>query len=190
MPSNRFVQVLEWAVRLHGKQKRKGTEIPYIAHLLGVASIAMEFGADEEEAMAALLHDAVEDQGGSETREAIRRTFGDRVTRIVIGCTDSEETPRPPWKTRKEAYLARVSTFDRSILLVSLADKIYNLRTIIRLYRDQGDSLLKKLKGGKEGRRWYYNALVGVFGDNPETPGELLKEFTRTVQEFNDLAKG
>src|SRR6478672_7509499 len=129
MLSERFTQALTFATQLHANQKRKGSGVPYIAHLLGTASLALEHGANEDEAIAALLHDAIEDQGGAPTREEIRRRFGDTVTAIVDGCTDADVTPKPPWRARKEAYIAHVASAAKSVLLVSSADKLHNART-------------------------------------------------------------
>jgi GTP pyrophosphokinase len=163
MLSERFTTALTYATQLHANQVRKGSGVPYIAHLLGVASIALEYGANEDEAIAALLHDAIEDQGGAATREEIRRRFGDNVTAIVDGCTDADTTPKPSWRERKEAYIAHIPTASPSVLLVSLADKLYNAQSILKDYRVLGDSLWERFHGGKEGTLWYYRALVDTF---------------------------
>ncbi|MCC5650041.1 HD domain-containing protein [Nostoc sp. XA013] len=163
MLSERFTTALTYATQLHANQVRKGSGVPYVAHLLGVASIALEYGANEDEAIAALLHDAIEDQGGAATREEIRRRFGDNVTAIVDGCTDADTTPKPPWRQRKEAYIAHIPTASPSVLLVSLADKLYNAQSILKDYRVLGDSLWERFHGGKEGTLWYYRALVDTF---------------------------
>ncbi len=163
MLSERFTTALTYATQLHANQVRKGSGVPYVAHLLGVASIALEYGANEDEAIAALLHDAIEDQGGAATREEIRRRFGDNVTAIVNGCTDADTTPKPPWRERKEAYIAHIPTASPSVLLVSLADKLYNAQSILKDYRVLGDSLWERFHGGKEGTLWYYRALVDTF---------------------------
>ncbi|MBD2728007.1 bifunctional (p)ppGpp synthetase/guanosine-3',5'-bis(diphosphate) 3'-pyrophosphohydrolase [Nostoc sp. FACHB-892] len=163
MLSERFTTALTYATQLHANQVRKGSGVPYIAHLLGVASIALEYGANEDEAIAALLHDAIEDQGGAATREEIRRRFGNNVTAIVDGCTDADTTPKPSWRERKEAYIAHIPTASPSVLLVSLADKLYNAQSILKDYRVLGDSLWERFHGGKEGTLWYYRALVDTF---------------------------
>ncbi|MBD2242781.1 HD domain-containing protein [Nostoc sp. FACHB-888] len=163
MLSERFITALTYATQLHANQVRKGSGVPYVAHLLGVASIALEYGANEDEAIGALLHDAIEDQGGAATREEIRRRFGDNVTAIVDGCTDADTTPKPPWRQRKEAYIAHIPTASPSVLLVSLADKLYNAQSILKDYRVLGDSLWERFHGGKEGTLWYYRALVDTF---------------------------
>jgi GTP pyrophosphokinase len=140
-----------YAACLHAGQTRKRTDRPYIGHLLGVTALVLENGGDEDEAIAALLHDAVEDQGGVITLEAIRRKFGDRVARIVEGCTDSFTTPKPPWRQRKEDYLARLRTALPDVRLVSAADKLNNAREILRDYRTEGEAVWARFNGGKDG---------------------------------------
>jgi GTP pyrophosphokinase len=184
--SKRFEEALVYAARLHAQQVRKGTTVPYLAHLLAVAGIALEHGANEDEAIAALLHDAIEDQGGAATREEIRRRFGNNVTSIVEGCTDTDLTPKPPWKERKEAYLAHLSTASRSVRLVSAADKLHNARTILLDYRTLGESLWDRFRGGKDGTLWYYRSLVEAFQAAGSTP--LVEELARVVSELERLA--
>jgi (p)ppGpp synthase/HD superfamily hydrolase len=177
---------MSFAFRLHAGQLRKGTKIPYVAHLLSVASIALQHGADEEEAIAALLHDAVEDQGGPKTREEIRQRFGGRVVAIVDACTDSDVTPKPPWKQRKQAYIAHVRTAPASVRLISASDKLDNARAILADYRSIGESLWKRFHGGREGTLWYYRSLVETFraaGSNA-----LVEELDRVVTEIEHLA--
>src|SRR5947208_5947974 len=129
--SRQFEKALIYATRIHGGQLRKKTRIPYIAHILGVCAIAMEYGANETEAIAALLHDAVEDCGGAKRLRDIERKFGKAVGEIVAGCTDTDETPKPPWRARKEAYLAHLKQASASTRLVSAADKVHNARAIL-----------------------------------------------------------
>lgn len=183
--SERFTEALTFATQLHATQIRKGSGIPYIAHLLGVASIALEYGANEDEAIAALLHDAIEDQGGAATREEIRRRFGDNVTEIVDGCTDSDTTPKPPWRQRKEAYIAHIATASPSVRLVSSADKLYNAGSILKDYRVVGESLWERFKGGKDGSLWYYRSLVEAFRKAGSTP--LIEELDRVVSQIEQL---
>jgi (p)ppGpp synthase/HD superfamily hydrolase len=170
---------------LHATQTRKGSGVPYITHLLGVASIALEYGANEDEAIAALLHDAIEDQGGSATREEIRRRFGDTVTEIVDGCTDSDTTPKPPWRQRKEVYIAHLPTASASVHLVSAADKLHNARSILKDYRLLGESVWDRFKGGKSGTLWYYRSIVEAFQQAESTP--LIDELDRVVSELEQL---
>ena len=186
MLSERFTTALTYATQLHANQVRKGSGVPYVAHLLGVASIALEYGANEDEAIAALLHDAIEDQGGAATREEIRRRFGDNVTAIVDGCTDADTTPKPPWRQRKEAYIAHIPTASPSVLLVSLADKLYNAQSILKDYRVLGESLWQRFHGGKEGTLWYYRALVDAFRKTGTTV--IIDELERVVAQIDVLA--
>ncbi|MCL1471801.1 HD domain-containing protein [Argonema antarcticum] len=186
--SERFTEALVFATQLHANQVRKGSGVPYVAHLLGVASIALEYGANEDEAIAALLHDAIEDQGGAATRSEIRRRFGDTVTAIVDGCTDSDTTPKPPWRQRKEAYIAHIPTASPSVLLVSASDKLHNARSILKDYRILGESVWERFKGGREGSLWYYRALVNAFRKAWSSP--LIDELERVVSELEDLVNG
>ena len=184
--SPRFEEALLYAARLHASQLRKGGSIPYVAHLLGVASIALQYGANEDEAVAALLHDAVEDQGGAATREEIRGRFGDKVAEIVDGCTDADTLPKPPWKRRKEAYVAHIRNASASVRLVSACDKLQNARAILADYRVLGESLWRRFSGGKEGTLWYYRALVQAFREAGTSP--LIEELDRVVSEIERLA--
>lgn len=184
--SVRFQEALTFAARLHAEQLRKGSTIPYVAHLLAVSSLALQHGADEDEAIAALLHDAIEDQGGAKTREEIRRRFGDRVVAIVDGCTDSDAIPKPPWRQRKQAYIAHVRTASPSVRLISASDKLDNARAILADYRSLGESLWTRFHGGREGTLWYYRSLVEMFrkaGSNT-----LVEELDRVVTEIEHLA--
>ena len=184
--SPRFEEALLYAARLHATQLRKGGSIPYVAHLLGVASIALQYGANEEEAIAALLHDAIEDQGGAATREEIRRRFGDKVVEIVDGCTDADSFPKPPWKQRKETYVAHIRNAPASVRLVSACDKLQNARAILADYRALGDTLWRRFSGGKDGTLWYYRALIQAFREAGTNP--LIEELDRVVTEIERLA--
>jgi len=161
--TERFGQALLFAFQLHSQQRRKGNQTPYIAHPLGVAALVLEDGGDEDEAIAALLHDAPEDQGGLATLEEIRMRFGDRVADIVDGCTDTYEIPKPAWRQRKEDYLVHLQTAPPSVWRVSLADKLHNARTIrVDLY-SQGGQVWQRFNGGKAGSLWYYRSLLQIF---------------------------
>ena len=184
--STRFDEALVLAARLHAKQMRKGTSIPYIAHLLAVASIVLEQGGSEDEAIAALLHDAIEDQGGTPTRQLIRERFGEDVVEIVNGCTDTESMPKPPWRARKEAYIAHLADAPAPVRLVSAADKLHNARAILADYRAIGETLWERFNGGKEGTLWYYRSLVMVLRNAERTP--LVEELERVVSEIEMLA--
>lgn len=183
--SSRFGEALEFAFRVHVAQVRKGSGTPYVEHLLGVCSVALGYGANEDEAIAALLHDAVEDQGGAAMRKEIRQRFGERVAAIVDGCTDTDEFPKPPWRARKEAYIAYLPSASPSVLLVSSSDKLHNARSILRDYRAEGDAVWKRFTGGKEGTLWYYRALTSAYLAINPTP--LVEELDRTVTELERL---
>lgn len=159
----RFEEALAYAAHLHRRQLRKGTTIPYVTHLLAVAAIVGENGGTEDEVIGALLHDAVEDQGGATTREEIRTRFGGSVVVIVDGTSDTDVVPKPPWRERKEAYVAHVRSAPESVRLVSAADKLHNARSILRDLRAEGETVWGRFRGGKEGTLWYYQALVEAF---------------------------
>ncbi len=182
----RFEQALLFATRQHEGQSRKQTSIPYIAHLLGVASLVLEAGGDEDLAIAALLHDVVEDCGGVPMLKAVRRRFGKRVAHIVDGCTDAYVEPKPPWYQRKGKYLERLRTEDAEVRLVSCADKLYNAGTILRDYREIGESLWARFRGKRDGTLWYYRALADEF--RRSRPNRLAKELERVVRELETEA--
>jgi GTP pyrophosphokinase len=182
----RFEQALHYATLVHAGQLRKETEIPYLAHLLSVASIALEYGATEDEAIGALLHDAGEDAGGDGRILDIRHRFGDAVADIVQGCSDAVTLPKPPWKARKEEYIAHVGTASHSVRLVSTADKLHNARAILRDYRRIGEALWSRFNGGNEGTLWYYRSLVTAF--QAAHLNELNEELDRVVTELEQPA--
>jgi (p)ppGpp synthase/HD superfamily hydrolase len=130
--TNRFLKALEFAFNLHIDQHRKGTDIPYYSHLMAVTSLVCEDGGDEDQTIAAILHDTVEDHGGYKTLAEIRELFGDRVADIVGACTDSFTIPKPPWEQRKREYLVHLRSASKDARLVSLADKLHNARSILR----------------------------------------------------------
>jgi (p)ppGpp synthase/HD superfamily hydrolase len=183
--SARFREALIYAAQLHAAQPRKGTDIPYVAHLLGVASIVIEYGADEDEAIAALLHDAAEDQGGKLTLERIRMLFGGRVAAIVDGCTDTYEEPKPDWAERKARYIVHLRGADRSVRLVSAADKLHNARSILKDYRDPEVGMLVFDRFKKETAHhtlWYYRRLADEF--MKRGPKDLAGELHSVVKEL------
>jgi GTP pyrophosphokinase len=182
----RFEQAMVYAARLHGRQTRKGTRIPYISHLLAVAGLVLEYGGSEDEAIAALLHDAAEDQGGKATLEAIRRQFGAGVAEIVEGCSDSMSILKPPWRQRKENYLAHLKSASASIRLVSAADKLHNARAILADYREGGEAIWDRFHGGRQGTLWYYRAVVEAHSLAGRSP--LVDELDRVVGEIERLA--
>jgi (p)ppGpp synthase/HD superfamily hydrolase len=182
MLSDRFDDAFRYAHELHRAQPRKGTSIPYISHLMAVAGLVLEHGGNEDQAIAGLLHDAPEDQGGEATLAEIRRRFGATVADMVADCTDAWTDPKPEWRPRKEAYLAKLPHKPRESLLVSLADKTHNAEAILWDYRALGDSLWSRFTGGAQDTRWYYKALAEVF--QVRLPGTLSDRFGRAVSGF------
>jgi (p)ppGpp synthase/HD superfamily hydrolase len=185
--SSRFLRALDYAARLHARQVRKRTDRPYVGHLLSVTSIVIEYGGDEEMAIAALLHDAVEDQGGHPRLREIRKKFGKRVAHIVDGCTDSYTEPKPPWMERKRAYVVHVAQESEEVRLVSAADKLSNARETLHDLRVHGEEVFDRFAGKKQGTLWYYRALVMEFqkaGNNP-----LVVELDRVVTELESFGK-
>ena len=175
----RFEKALQFAARLHREQFRKTTNIPYVSHLLRVAGLALEFGADEDTTMAALLHDAVEDQGGLDTAAIIRDQFGNKVANIVLECSDSttpQGTQKFDWRERKENYIAHQQVATPEARLVSCCDKLDNLTCTWRNYRQVGDECFKCFKTGKEGQRWYYAELIKIFEKHNVQGWQELKE--------------
>jgi len=179
----RFDEALRYAHDLHREQVRKGTRIPYVSHLMTVSALVIEHGGNEDQAIAALLHDAAEDQGGAETLEEIRRRFGEGVAQIVHDCTDAWIEPKPNWRTRKEDYLAALPKKLAHSLLVSLADKTHNAEAIMFDYREIGDALWPRFNGGADGTRWYYRSLAGIFTQT--MPGRLADRLSRAADEFS-----
>ncbi|MBW4667865.1 MAG: HD domain-containing protein [Cyanomargarita calcarea GSE-NOS-MK-12-04C] len=179
----RFEQALVYANRLHAKQTRKGGNVPYISHLLSVAALVLEDGGDEDEAISALLHDAVEDQGGKATREVISNIFGEKVIEIVDGCTDSDTIPKPPWQERKQQYIEKLRCASASVRRVALADKLHNARCILSDLHGEGEATWEKFRGGKEGTLWYYRTLSKLFVET-DANSWLVEELNRIVSEF------
>jgi (p)ppGpp synthase/HD superfamily hydrolase len=184
--TGRFDDAFVYASCLHKHQVRKGSRIPYISHLMEVSGLTLEYGGGEDEAIAALLHDAVEDQGGERTRAEILKRFGPRVTEIVDGCTDTDENPKPPWRARKEAYIAHLRHAPLPVRLVSACDKLHNARSLVRDYRISGESVWSRFSGGREGTLWYYRALVEALA--PDGIEVLFDELNRVVTELESLA--
>jgi (p)ppGpp synthase/HD superfamily hydrolase len=180
--TNRFNEALVFAAEIHSKQRRKGSSIPYIAHLLGVTALVLEEGGDEDQAIAALLHDAVEDQGGLSTLHLIREKFGERVAGIVDGCSDTYIEPKPEWRSRKETYLKRLETASMDVLRVSLADKLHNSRSILRNLQKEGETIWNRFNGAREGTLWYYQSALDVFRSRIES--QNIDELSKILEEI------
>lgn len=185
--TQKFEQALVYATRLHTQQVRKATGIPYISHLLSVAALVLENGGNEEEAIAALLHDAVEDQGGAATRAEIYQLFGEQVVAIVDGCTECDTLPKPPWHERKQRYLEQLCLGSPAVRRVALADKLHNARSLLFDYRQQGDAIWSVFTAGREGTLWFYHSLINLYRQTPSTP--MLEELARVINELEQISK-
>lgn len=180
-------RAFRYAAAKHDGQTRKQTAVPYLSHLMAVASLVLEAGGDEDMAIAALLHDVVEDCGGMPRLREIRRQFGARVARIVEGCTDSFGEPKPEWVERKKDYLREVMHADAETRLVSACDKLHNVRTILADYRKDGESIWARFSGRKEGTLWYYRALSDEY--QRRGPNRITRELEITVSELERSVK-
>ncbi|MGQ9821892.1 MAG: HD domain-containing protein [Thermogutta sp.] len=183
--SDRFEHALSWAIALHGEQKRKLSGVPYVGHLLRVCGTVMEYAGDEDEVIAALLHDALEDQNRPGLADEIADRFGSGVLHIIKQCSDREDSPPPPWRKRKEAFLEHLKMADASVRLVTAADKLDNVRNLMTSYRVWGDRVWEHFRGGKEGTLWYYRAAVNVLRHASENP--LILELELAVRELESL---
>jgi (p)ppGpp synthase/HD superfamily hydrolase len=181
----RFRRAFLFAAEKHAKQARKTSTIPYIAHLIGVASLVLEAGGDEDLAIAAFLHDVVEDCGGAPMLKEVRRRFGSRVAKVVDGCTDADSDPKPPWRERKEKYIARLTKENADTRLVSAADKLNNIRSILSDYRALGESIWSRFNGGRDGTLWYYRTLRDEFLRNKVN--RITRDLDLAVRELESL---
>jgi len=186
--SPQFEEAFVLANRLHGDQLRKKTHVPYITHLMSVAALVAEFGGDEQQVIAGLLHDAVEDQGGAATLEQIHRRFGQRVARIVEDCTDTDQMPKPPWRERKEQFLdhLRDGAADDSVL-VAAADKLHNARSIVAELTRYGPEVFNRFNGGREGTLWYYRAVTECLRERGAGP--IVAELAVVVERMHEASQ-
>lgn len=191
---SRYADALNFTYQLHWEQRRKGSDVPYIAHLLQVSGLVLEAGGDEDQAIAGLLHDAIEDAPDSGNtvpwvRDQIGKRFGPRVLAMVEACTDTDEQPKPPWRARKEAYIAALPSKSKDALLVSSADKLHNARSILADLRSVGGTVWERFTGRKDGTLWYYSALVDAYEEAfgaegvPTTVRELREVVGQVVAE-------
>ena len=188
----RFETALTYAAWAHAGHPRKGTAIPYISHPLAVAALVMESGGDEDEIIAALLHDTAEDAGGKRRLADIRVRFGERVADIVDGCSDAygqagSGVEKPDWLPRKRKHLKHLEQATRSVLLVSAADKLHNARAVLGDYRTMGERLWSRFKGGREGTLWYYRKVTDLLIECFASP--LTEDLERTVKELEALVR-
>jgi (p)ppGpp synthase/HD superfamily hydrolase len=184
----RFYRALVYAAAVHDGHFRKRTRIPYVSHLLIVTGLVLEHGGNEDEAIAALLHDAVEDRGGDPRLREIRAQFGDVVADIVLACSDTTDDPKPPWRARKENYLRHLELAPESVRLVSAADKLANVRSVIQDYRAIGELLWDRFSAPKNDQLWYYRRLADAF--SRLGPVGVARELEAAVTELERLASG
>jgi (p)ppGpp synthase/HD superfamily hydrolase len=184
---DRLQRAFRYAARMHEGQARKGTAVPYLSHLMAVTSLVLEAGGDEDMAIAALLHDVVEDCGGMPRLREIRKQFGTRVAKIVEGCTDSFGEPKAEWIERKKDYLREVKHADRETRLVSASDKLHNVRTILTDYRQHGEKIWRRFSGKRDGTLWYYRALSDEY---TRKPNRITRELELAVGELERLCGG
>jgi (p)ppGpp synthase/HD superfamily hydrolase len=182
---DRFIDALGYAARVHAGQRKPGDYQPYIGHLLRVAGLVIEDGGSENEAIAALLHDAAEDQGGLQRLAEIRRRYGEVVAKIVNECTDTYLPAKPSWRERKERYVQHLGDSSSAAVRVSLADKLDNARTALRDYQVQGEALWSRSGRSSQDICWYYSELAKLFAELQ--PGPLADELARTVMELDRL---
>lgn len=168
--SNRIVDAFAYAHDLHKTQVRKGSHVPYITHLLGAASLVGEHGGSEDQFIAALLHDAAEDQGGQATLDTIRERFGEDVANYVEACSDSVESPKPPWFERKQRYIARLAAKPADFKLIVAADKLHNARSIVSDLHAIGNEVWKRFRAGRDDTLWYYREVLDALGNEWRHP--------------------
>lgn len=181
--TDRIIDATSLAFALHGEQERKCGGTPYVTHLFAVAALTGEYGGDEDQFIAALLHDAVEDQGGRAVLDRIRGQFGGPVADLVWACTDAWEDPKPPWRARKESHIARIPDAPLSARLIVAADKLHNLRSMIQTYNPEDDGgYWRNFRGGREGTLWYYDAMAAALREGWENA--ILHTLAQTMNQF------
>jgi (p)ppGpp synthase/HD superfamily hydrolase len=185
--STRIDDAFAFAHRVHRDQRRKGSGAPFITHVMSVAALVGEHGGDEDQFIAALLHDAVEDGEGLKTLEEIRAAFGERVAQLVEGCTDAFTRPKPPWQKRKEDFIRAVTGAPPELRLIVAADKIHNVRIIARDLREEGACVWDRFQGKREGSLWYYAEIMSVLSQGWEHP--ILDDLRRAVQRLETIDK-
>ena len=189
-PNGRLASAMSYAALIHGTQKRKGTTIPYVSHLMSVSALVMEYGGDEDQAIAGLLHDALEDCG-AEHEKVIRDNWGERVARVVRDCTDGVPDAtgeKADWHERKRAYLEHLRAVDSDTLLVSACDKLHNARAIVADLR-AGNDVFSRFKAGRDGTLWYYTELVKVFSERSGAHGRVVRELSLAVVEMGEAPR-
>lgn len=183
--TSKFVEAAQYAAEKHGTQTRKASNVPYLGHLLSVAGLVIEADGTETQAIAALLHDAAEDQGGEETLAEIREKFGADVSTIVDECSDTFDTPKPPWRQRKESYIRHLPDASDDAIIVSLADKLDNARAILRDFRAHGDQLWQRFSvQDPQLHLWYYRSLLEVYAERVHN--WMVDELREVIDDLED----
>jgi len=187
--TEKFEEAVSYIIRLQGHQYRKGTKIPYISHLLATAATVMEYGDSEEQVIAALLHDAAEDAGGEATLIEIESKFGTEVAGIVKACSDTLEENKPEWKTRKKAYIEKLKQVNNhSVLLVSIADKLHNIQSILRDYKKTGEKLWERFNASRDETLCYYYSLLDIYKNRSKHLNSvLINELEANLEEISQL---
>jgi len=190
MQMPKLSNALALAIQAHEGQVRKGTKIPYIAHPMAVSAIALEFGATEDQAVAALLHDAIED-GGNKYANIIKAQFGEHIHNLVQGCTDgtpNQQGQKAPWLERKTAYLRHLEEASDEVLLVSCSDKLHNARAIVSDLINEGPSVFKRFSSTPEQTLWYYRQLANVFTNRKTPPAKALESAVSQMEALSQSA--
>ena len=188
--TGQFSKALVYAELKHHNQVRKGGDIPYIGHLLTVAGLVINDGGSEAQAIAALLHDSVEDQGGPPTLGEIKNNFGDEVARMVQECSDTDEIPKPPWRERKRQYINHLENVGEDTLLISVADKLDNARSMLRDYHTDGPALWQRFtRKNPQDHLWYYGELLKAYRSRGLNSW-MVDELGRVVDELKRLVEG
>lgn len=178
---------MDYAATKHAQQTRKASDVPYLSHLLGVCSIVMANTPDEDVWIAALLHDAIEDQGGEPTAQEIEMQFGKRVSDLVRGCSEMTaevDRPKPTWLERKRGYLAKLPHMEPAVMLISVSDKLHNARSVLADWLKCGDDVYCRFSKGKIGTHWYYQEMIKVYREVGTAPPHLVKALEETVAQF------
>ena len=184
---DKYLEAYVYSYKLHKKQTRKGSNIPYFTHLSSVSNLIIENNGTTTQAIAGLLHDAVEDQGGAKTLAAIKRKFGPKVAKIVDQCSDTTIKPKPPWKTRKIKYIENIKNKTQDTLLVSLCDKYHNANCILSDYQKVGEEIWDRFTASKQETFWYYESLYKEFKKYLKNHLELIKAYKNTVDEMKRI---
>ena len=185
--SDRLAEAFSFALDLHRDQFRKGGGTPYITHLMAVAALVGEYGGHEDQVIAALRHDAIEDQGGEPTRQEIARRFGDCVAAMVVACSDAHDLPKPPWDDRKVAFIASMETAPADVRLIVAADKLHNARTTVRDLHIIGNPVWDRFSVGRDKTLWYYRAMLLALDTGWSHP--ILHELAHAIDDLHRLCE-